>query len=43
MKFGLFYELPVPKPWDEDTERRIFHEALDQIELADKLGIDYVW
>ena len=43
MKLGLFYELPVPKPWDEDTERRIFHEALDQIELADKLGIDYVW
>jgi alkanesulfonate monooxygenase SsuD/methylene tetrahydromethanopterin reductase-like flavin-dependent oxidoreductase (luciferase family) len=43
MKFGLFYELPVPKPWDEDTELRLFHEALDQIELADKLGIDFAW
>ena len=43
MQFGLFYELPVPKPWDEDTESRIFHEALDQIELADKLGIDFAW
>jgi len=43
MKFGLFYELPMPRPWTEDAERRMFHEALDQIELADKLGIDYVW
>ena len=43
MKFGLFYELPVPKPWHEDTESRLFHEALDQIELADRLGYDYVW
>jgi hypothetical protein len=40
MKFGLFYELPVTKPWEEDTESRLFHEALDQIELADKLGFD---
>ena len=43
MKFGLFYELPLPRPWTEDSERRMFHEALDQIELADRLGIDYVW
>ncbi|MCY4592645.1 MAG: LLM class flavin-dependent oxidoreductase [Alphaproteobacteria bacterium] len=43
MKFGLFYELPVPKPWHEDTESRLFHQALDQIELADRLGFDYVW
>jgi alkanesulfonate monooxygenase SsuD/methylene tetrahydromethanopterin reductase-like flavin-dependent oxidoreductase (luciferase family) len=43
MKFGLFYELPVPRPWDGDAEPRIFHEALEQIELADRLGIDYVW
>ena len=38
MKFGLFYELPVPKPWDADTEARLFHEALDQIEEDYKLG-----
>ena len=43
MKFGLFYELPVPKPWEEDTEFRLFHEALEQIERADRLGFDYVW
>ena len=48
MKFGLFYELQLPKPadadtWDPDAEHRIFHEMLDQVELADSLGYDYVF
>ncbi len=43
MKFGLFYEHQNPKPWDEDSETRVFMESLDQIELADRLGIDAVW
>jgi alkanesulfonate monooxygenase SsuD/methylene tetrahydromethanopterin reductase-like flavin-dependent oxidoreductase (luciferase family) len=48
MKFGLFYELQLPKPYDSDTwdpeaEHRIYKEALEQIELADKLGFDYVF
>ena len=48
MKFGLFYELQLPKPYDRDTwnpedELRIYHEMLDQVELADRLGFDYVF
>ncbi len=43
MRFGVFYELQLPKPWTEDDEHRLVHEALDQIELADKLGLDYAW
>ncbi len=48
MKFGLFYELQLPRPadaeqWDPDAEHRIYHEMLDQVELADKLGFDYVF
>ncbi len=48
MKFGLFYELQLPKPygqedWDPDDEHRIVKEALEQIELADQLGFDYVF
>jgi len=43
MKFGLFYEHQVPTPWEEDSELRVYQEALDQVELADRLGIDYVW
>src|ERR1700747_581639 len=43
MKFDLLYELQAPKPHDERTEDRCYHEALEQIELADRLGFDTVW
>ncbi len=43
MKFGVFYELQMPKPWDALSEQRIVHEALEQVELADRLGYDYAW
>ena len=48
MKFGLFYELQCPKPldadqWGPEDEQKVFMEALEQIEFADKLGFDYVF
>ena len=43
MQFGLFYEHQLPRPWAEDDELRLFQDALDQVELADSLGFDYVW
>jgi alkanesulfonate monooxygenase SsuD/methylene tetrahydromethanopterin reductase-like flavin-dependent oxidoreductase (luciferase family) len=43
MKFGIFYELSVPRPWDHESERRVYLNALEQVELADQLGFDYVW
>lgn len=43
MKFGIFYEHQLPKPWNEGDEQRLYQEALDQVELADRLGIDYAW
>ncbi len=43
MKFGIFYEHQLPRPWNEGDEHRLFQEALDQVELADQLGIDYAW
>ena len=43
MKFGIFYEHQLPRPWDDGAEQRLFQEALDQVELADNLGIDYAW
>ena len=40
MKFGLFTIVP----WHEDwTQERSINEALEQIELADRLGLDEVW
>jgi alkanesulfonate monooxygenase SsuD/methylene tetrahydromethanopterin reductase-like flavin-dependent oxidoreductase (luciferase family) len=43
MKFGMFYEHQIPRPWGEGTEQRVYEEALEQVELADQLGIDYAW
>jgi alkanesulfonate monooxygenase SsuD/methylene tetrahydromethanopterin reductase-like flavin-dependent oxidoreductase (luciferase family) len=43
MRFGVFYELQLARPWDVDSEYRLYHEALDQLELADRLGYDYAW
>jgi alkanesulfonate monooxygenase SsuD/methylene tetrahydromethanopterin reductase-like flavin-dependent oxidoreductase (luciferase family) len=43
MKFGIFYEHQLPRPWEADDEHRLLKDALEQVELADKLGIDYVW
>jgi len=43
MKFGIFYEHQLPRPWHDGDEQRLFQEALDQVELADRLGIEYAW
>jgi len=43
VRFGIFYEHQLPRPWHEDSERQLIHDALEQVELADKLGIEYVW
>ena len=38
MKFGIFYEMQLPKPWGPNSERDIYQQSLDQVELADELG-----
>ena len=43
MKFGVFYEHQLPRPWDIDSEHRLLKNSLDEIELADQLGFDYAW
>ena len=43
MKFGIFYEHQLPRPWAEGAEQKLFQDALRQVELADRLGIDYAW
>ena len=43
MKFGIFYEHQLPRPWAEDSEQRLIQEALEQVELADRMGFDVVW
>src|SRR4051812_24572494 len=43
VRFGIFYEHQLPRPWTEDSEYELLHQSLDQIELADSLGYDYAW
>src|SRR5262245_25313184 len=43
MKFGIFYEHQLPRPWLADSEYNLIQNSLEQIELADKLGYDYAW
>jgi alkanesulfonate monooxygenase SsuD/methylene tetrahydromethanopterin reductase-like flavin-dependent oxidoreductase (luciferase family)/putative sterol carrier protein len=43
MRFGIFYEHQIPRPWGEDGEHRLMQDALEQIELADRVGFDSVW
>jgi alkanesulfonate monooxygenase SsuD/methylene tetrahydromethanopterin reductase-like flavin-dependent oxidoreductase (luciferase family) len=43
MRFGIFYEHQLPKPWGEESEYQLLQEALQQVELADRLGFDHAW
>src|SRR3954470_10490 len=43
MRFGIFYEHQLPRPWEEGAQEKLLMDALDQVELADRVGFDYVW
>src|SRR3984893_9367025 len=43
MKFGIFYEISVPRPWEREPEKRVYDNCLEQVGLADELGFDFVW
>ena len=43
MKFGLLYEIEKLQPWDENSQRNAYMEAMEQIKLAEDVGFDCVW
>jgi alkanesulfonate monooxygenase SsuD/methylene tetrahydromethanopterin reductase-like flavin-dependent oxidoreductase (luciferase family) len=44
VRFGLFFELGVPKTADGSfSEEKVLREAIEQCELADKLGFSTAW
>ena len=44
MRFGLFYEHQAPRSQGfEIDEERLLGDALEQIELAERVGFEYVW
>ena len=43
MKFGIFYEHQLPRPWTERDEYELLQNSLGEVELADRLGYDFAW
>ncbi|HEX9258112.1 MAG TPA: LLM class flavin-dependent oxidoreductase, partial [Acidimicrobiales bacterium] len=43
MKFGIFFELSVPRPFGPLAEHQVYAQALEACRLADTLGFDHVW
>src|SRR3954452_24911773 len=43
MRVGLFYEHQMERPGAEEAEEQLLRDALEQVELADRVGFDTVW
>ena len=43
MKFALFYEIPVPKPWTPGKEHMAYKNTLEQAILGDEVGFHAFW
>jgi alkanesulfonate monooxygenase SsuD/methylene tetrahydromethanopterin reductase-like flavin-dependent oxidoreductase (luciferase family) len=43
MRFALFYEIPVARPWDADSERLAYQHTLEQAEAGERFGWDAFW
>jgi len=43
VKFGIFFELSVPRPFSRAIERQVYDTSLEQCRVADQLGFDHAW
>lgn len=43
MKFALFYEIPVPRPWRPDSELVAYRNTIEQAVAGDRCGWDAFW
>ena len=43
MRFGMFFELQMPKPWAANAESQTFWEAIEQVTFAEEMGFEQVW
>jgi len=43
VKFGLLYEIEVPRPWTENSVANCFWEALEQVKAAEQAGFSHVF
>ena len=43
MQLGLFYQIQVPKPWNDQSEANRFREMLEEVTYAEEIGMTSVW
>ncbi len=43
MELGLFYEIPVPRPWTARGERDALHAVVDQAVRGEEVGFTHFW
>ena len=43
MRFGMFFELQMPKPWAANAESQTFWNAIEQVTFAEEMGFEHVW
>ena len=43
MKFGMFYELQMPRPWTDTAEYDTLWDAVRQVQYAEEMGFERVW
>jgi hypothetical protein len=40
VRFALFYEIPVPRPWGPDSEYEAYQNVLEQAIAGERYGWD---
>ncbi len=43
MRFALFYEIPVARPWGPDSERLAYQQTIEQAVAGERYGWDAFW
>jgi alkanesulfonate monooxygenase SsuD/methylene tetrahydromethanopterin reductase-like flavin-dependent oxidoreductase (luciferase family) len=43
VRFGMFFELQLPRPWTAGSEQELIRNALEWAEIGDRVGISCAW
>jgi alkanesulfonate monooxygenase SsuD/methylene tetrahydromethanopterin reductase-like flavin-dependent oxidoreductase (luciferase family) len=43
MKFAMFFEIPVARPWNDDSEYLAYQNTIEQAVLGDQMGFHSFW
>ena len=43
LDFGLFYEIPVARPWHARSEYDAYHDVIAQAVRGEEVGFTYFW